>query len=287
MNSTRICSILIGLLLAGNLMAQERLQSTKLYSSGNSFAAPLYGLNVVVPEGWSGFYPKGSEVFTMTNDSAQVVQCMYFANKTDLKSLKSNWKKGFPLASGLAIELEGKMELDYDIMIARIGVTGRADVKGTILARCGEFGVCITALVYGPSEIVKPYFTNLTPLLSEIEFVKPVSREVLDVFDWQKELTGKYLLGYERDVASKKQSQVWLYLDGTFKSKFSRTGMFKGSVGKYKGTKKGSYLIYNEDQGEPAKLVLLYKGLPEVELSLTRKDGKHYINDHVFYYSEM
>ena len=37
------------------------------------------------------------------------------------------------------------------------------------------------------------------------------------------------------------------------KSKISRTGMFKGQAGKYKGTKKGSYLLYNKIEDQPGQ----------------------------------
>ena len=269
------------------LLAQERLQTTKVYTHGDSFSAPAYGLNVTIPESWSGFYPHGSEIFKMTNDSLQAVQCMYFANQTNLKKIISNWKKGFALAQGLRLELEDEMVKDEGIVVSRVGLTNRADVKGTVLAKCGSFGVCVTALVYGPAAPLEDYFSNLLPLLDAIEFVQPVPREELDQFDWQQELTGKYLLAYERNVASKKQSQVWLYLDGTFKSKISRTGLFKGAAGDYKGTKRGTYLIYNEDQDKPAKLVLLFNKLPEIELELVRKDEQVYINDQMVFYSEM
>lgn len=268
-------------------MAQERLKSAKIYSLGDSFSVPTYGLTVAVPLGWSGFYPQDSEIFKMANDSAQSIECMYFANKSTLSKVTSGWQKGFALAQGLSLELEGEMIQQDDITLSRVSLTNRKDVKGTVLARCGEYGVCVTALVYGPARLLEDYFTNLVPLLTAIEFSEPISKEKLDAFDWQKELTGKYLLAYERDVASKKQSQIWLYFDGTFKSKLSRTGLFKDSAGDYKGTKKGSYLIYNQDQGKPAKLVLLYNNLPEIELTLTRKDNQSLANDQVFYYSEM
>lgn len=274
-------------LTAAVASGQERLQATKNYTSGEEFVAPLYGLQVTVPTSWTGFYPKGSEIFMMANDSAQAVECMYFANRSDLKSIQSNWKKGFPLASGLSVELTGKIVAQDDMIFSKVALTNRPDVTGVVLAKCGDYGVCVTAMVYGPAPLMEGYFANLAPILTGIEFEKPTPRAELDRFDWQKELTGKYLLAYQRDQASKKESQVWLYLDGTFKSKISRTGMFKGSAGKYKGTKKGSYLIYNEDQEDPAKLVLLYKGLPEVELPLTREGDQYFINGQAFYFSQM
>lgn len=268
-----------------NGMAQDRLKSGRPYAPGESFSAPLYGLNVTVPEAWNGYYPQDSEIFMMASDTSTSINCMYFANQTDLKKIASNWKKGFPLASGLSIELEGKISDTDGMLSANVVLTNRTDIKGKVLARCGEFGMCVSALVYGQATTMEFYLTKLEGILSGIEFVRPVPRSELDTFDWQKELTGKYLFAYQREQSSKKESQVWLYLDGTFKSKISRTGMFKGSAGKYKGTKKGSYLLYNEDKDQPAKLVLLYKGLPEVTLVLESRDNQYYINDQVFYYS--
>ncbi|WP_422361093.1 hypothetical protein [Reichenbachiella sp.] len=280
-------TILICSIMWNPVISQERVKAAKVYTLGDSFSAPLYGLNVTIPENWSGFYPQDSEIFKMTNDSIQSVECMYFASQNSLDKIVAKWNKGFGLAQGLSMELEGEMVRREGLIISRVGLTNRNDVKGTVLAKCGDFGVCVTAMVYGPTKHLETYFTNLTPLLQAIEFVKPIPREELEYFDWQKELTGKYLLAYERDIASKKQGQIWLYLDGTFKSKVTRTGLFKGSAGDYKGTKKGTYLIFNEEDGKPAKLVLTFNKLPEVELPLLKKEKQFFINDQVFYYSEM
>lgn len=285
----RICffTALICSTMWNPLFSQERIKSAKVYTLGDSFSAPLYGLNVTIPESWSGFYPQDSEIFKMTNDSIQSIECMYFASQNSLGKIEAKWNKGFALAQGLTLKLEGEIDKTEGMIVSKVGLTNRADVKGVVLAKCGDFGVCVTALVYGPTKHMETYFTNLAPLLHAIQFVKPIPREELKYFDWQKELTGKYLIAYERDIASKKQSQVWLYLDGTFKSKISRTGLFKGSAGNYKGTKKGTYLIFNEENGQPAKLVLSFNKLPEVELPLVKKEKQFFINDQVFYYSEM
>ncbi|WP_420580322.1 hypothetical protein [Reichenbachiella sp.] len=260
-------------------------QGGRPYLAGESFLAPAAGMKVTIPQNWKGFYPHNSEIFTMANDTSVDITCMYFANQTTLKKLASNWKKGFPLAQGLSIELDGGTSKKGDILSAKIIVAGNDMVEGFLQARCGEYEYCITAMVFGQKTEMINYYGKLESVISEIEFVKPIPISELDVFDWQKELTGKYLFSYDRDKASKKEGQIWLNLDGTFKSKMKSTGMFKEQTGKYKGTKKGSYLIYNEKNGEPAKLVLLFSKLPEVTLPLEKRDNQFYINGQVFYFS--
>ncbi|MEP2023560.1 MAG: hypothetical protein ABJH98_15715 [Reichenbachiella sp.] len=267
------------------VIAQDRLQGGKPYTAGESFLAPMVGMKVTLPENWKGYYPHNSEIFAMANDTSVDVRCMYFANQTNLKKLASNWKKGFPLAEGLSIKLGSRINNDGDIMSAKVLIESNTNIEGQLLARCGAFGYCITAMVYGQVSEMKNYQDKLNPIVSQIEFVKPIPRSELEVFDWQKELTGKYLFAYDRAQSSKKESQVWLNLDGTFKSKMKGTGIFKNEAGKYKGTKKGSYLIYNEKNGEPAKLVLLFTKLPEVTLQLEKKEDQFYINNQVFYFS--
>lgn len=266
-------------------MAQERLEGGRPYLSGESFLAPIVGMKVTIPENWQGFYPHNSEIFSMANDTSVDVRCMYFANQTSLKKMASNWKKGFPLAQGLSIELDGGISKNEDIMTAKINVPGNDLVEGRLLARCGPYGYCLTAMVFGQKVEMKNYQGKLDPIITQIEFVKPIPRSEIDVFDWQKELTGKYLFAYDREKSSKKEGQIWLNLDGTFKSKMKSTGMFKEQTGKYKGTKKGSYLIYNEKNGAPAKLVLLFSKLPELSLPLEKKEDQFYINGQVFYFS--
>lgn len=272
-------------LIINSSLAQDRLEGGRVYQAGESFVAPIVGIKVSVPEHWKGYYPHQSEIFAMANDSSIDVRCMYFANKATLKKLASNWKKGFPLAEGLSIQLNGRISQVEDVMTAQLMVESNPSLEGQVLAKCGPFGYCITAMVYGQVSEIKHYRDRLLPIISEIEFVKPVPRSIADAFDWQKELTGKYLFAYDRAKASKKEGQIWLNLDGTFKSKMKSTGMFKDQTGKYRGTKKGSYLLYNEKNGEPAKLVLLFPKLPEVTLQLEKKGDQFYINSQEFYYS--
>lgn len=275
----------IGFIFSINAMAQDRLQAARTYESGESITAPLLGLIFKVPMNWQGYYPNDSEIFMMSNDTAVDIRCMYFVNQSNLKKLATNWKKGFPLASGLSIELDGGIVKENDIISANVKLTERNDVQGQVMAKCGEFGNCVTAMVYGQTSEFKKYISQLSPLISDIKFVKPIPRSRLDEFDWQKELTGKYLFAYEREQSSKKKSQIWLDLDGTFKSKISQTDMFKGTAGEYKGKKKGSYLIYNKKNEQPAKLVLLFSKLPDLILPLEKRDNQFFVNGQVFYFS--
>ncbi|WP_456460147.1 hypothetical protein [Reichenbachiella sp.] len=265
--------------------AQDRLVGGRPYMEGESFLAPMVGMKMTIPEDWKGFYPHNSEIFSMANDTSVDVRCMYFANQTSLKKLASNWKKGFPLAQGLSIELDGSISKNGDIITAKINVPGNDLVEGILLARCGPYGYCLTAMVFGQKVEMTNYQDKLAPVISQVEFVEPIPRSELEIFDWQKELIGKYLFAYDRGKASKKEGQIWLDLDGTFKSKMKSSGMFKEQTGKYKGTKRGTYLIYNEKNGESAKLVLLFSKLPELTLSLEKKEDQFYINGQEFYFS--
>jgi hypothetical protein len=281
----QILVLTIAVLFQLQLSAQERLEATKIYKSGESFLAPLVGIKMTIPEHWIGYLPQDNEIFLMNCDSAMDANAMFFSGISTLKKIKSNWKKGFPLAPGLSIVTKGKIENIDGVLSAEIEVTNNASSRGFVMAKCGDFGYCISVMMYTPSQFYPPFIGKLNPLVDNITFVKPTPKSELEVFDWQKEMTGKYIFSSIGDMDSKKESKVWLYLDGTFKSKIKRTGLFKGTAGNYKGTKRGTYLIYNKKGKEPAKLVLFYKKMDEVTLPLEKKENQLYINNQVFYIS--
>jgi len=268
-------------------LAQDRVEVSKYYKSGESLLAPTYGIEMTIPANWIGYLPRDTEIFMMNSDSSVDARCLYFASQSDLDKIKSNWKKGFPLAPGLKIVTDGRVRTENGVLSAAIEGTNNASSKGFVFAKCGDYDYCVTVMMYTGARFIDHYRDKLDALIDNVTFVKPTPAAILDFFNWQKELTGKFIFSYERNVESKKKTEIWLYLDGTFKSKVKGTGLFKSTVGNYKGNKRGTYQVYNEKDGQSAKLVLFFDRLAEVTLPLDKDDLHLYINGQLFFTSQM
>ena len=158
--------------LVFTLNAQDRIKAGKAYKSGDTFSAPVAGLNMTVPDNWMGYLPQDTEIFMMNSDTAMDVRCMYFVNQASISKLKSNWKRGFDLAPGLKIVTDGKITEEDGILSAEIKVTNNSQNKGYVLARCGEYGICVTVMMYTSAAFFEPFRGKLNPLIENIEFKK-------------------------------------------------------------------------------------------------------------------
>ncbi|UXP33443.1 hypothetical protein N6H18_05690 [Reichenbachiella agarivorans] len=266
--------------------AQEIIQPSKNYKGGEMIFAPSYGLKLEIPSHWNGYLSRGTEIFTVSNDTTLEATALYFVNETSLPSIQSNWEKGFELATELSIELLDTVTEKDGVLSAPIHTTGSNPYKGYLLAKCGEYNYCVTVLMYTPHKFYPPYEGKLKPLIDQLSFYKP--RPQTNDFDWKKALTNKMIFNSARgENGSKEENRIWLYYDGTFKSKTQRTGVFRGQAGKYHGTKKGSYIIQNAKNENPATLELQFKKQPSLTLTLTIKDNQYYLNSDVIYFSEI
>jgi hypothetical protein len=103
-------------------------------------------------------------------------------------------------------------------------------------------------------------------------------------FDWQEFLGGKYMASYERLQGSKKNSEVWLCSDGTFKSKLKRKGVFAGTASEYMGNKKGTWRA--GEVGSNSTLTLEFKNLPPVTLDIYIEEEKIFVNGTRFFFMQ-
>ncbi|MFY0626403.1 MAG: hypothetical protein JXR07_08920 [Reichenbachiella sp.] len=269
------------------ILAQETIRPGKTYKEGSELAAPKSGINFKVPLGWSGYVLLDSDFLTIYLDSLHGVQAMYFARQATLKQIAKNWQKGAEIAPGVRLELSDKPSFANGVLYAPVHLTNSSQSRGFIFSKCGQFGNCASVLVSFPGKYFSKLNGNVGSLINNVSFVKPYYPDPNEFVNWKKLLTGSYLFNYEEMEGSKNDSKVWLYYNGTFKSKVKQSGVFKGKAGKYKGTQKGTYWISNDEEGNGAYLTLYFKKLPELKLKLERDDAHYYINERKFYFQKI
>ncbi|MBU2914731.1 hypothetical protein [Reichenbachiella agariperforans] len=270
-----------------DVFGQEIVQPTKSYKGGEIILAPHYGLQLEIPSHWTGYLSRGTGIFTLYSDSTNEATALYFVNETSLDKIKNNWKSGFELAPQLDIQLRAKPTMTEDLLIAPVQTNTNNMYKGYLIAKCGPYGYCVTVLMYTPQQYISEFENKIEPLLNQVSFTKPRVTDANQTFDWRKNLTGKMIFTFEREESSSQENKIWLYYDGSFKSKTKRTGIFIGSAGKYHGTKKGNYTIINAEGDKPATLQLDFYKQPALTLPLHIVNNQYYINDHLVYFMEL
>lgn len=280
----KVVAFLIFAVLSSDVIAQQMLEPSKIYKAQEKVLVPEHGLVMSIPAHWNGYLARGTGIFRMDSDTTDA-SVLYFVHQQSETQIRNNWSDGFELASGLEVKLSDSISTTPKGMFAKVQSTGSNKAKGYLLAKCGDFGYCITALMFTSANNFKPFEGSQFGFLDALTFRQPVERK--EVFDWRKNLTGKMLFTYERHGSSSLEDKIWLDYDGSFKSKSKRTGVFKGSAGKYHGSKKGVYTIKNETNDSPAQLILDFDKLPPITFELTVRDHKYYMNQRIFFYSQL
>ncbi|MGL1885828.1 MAG: hypothetical protein OCD76_04880 [Reichenbachiella sp.] len=268
-------------------IAQEVAKPSKVYKGGDIISFPTYGLVLTMPQNWKGYVTRGSGTFTMSNDTTVQATALIFVNDGDLEKTKADWLKGFELSPTLTIVTSQDPTIQNGVLSAPIEVDGNKMNKGYMMKSCGEHGYCVSVMFSVPSRYLPMFEGKLMPLIKAITYSKPEAYDPNSDFNWRKLLTGSLIFNSEREVKSQKENKIWLNYDGSFKSKTKRTGIFKGSAGKYHGTKKGYYTINNAKDGALANLELEFSKLPKLTLPLEVEDYKYYINGQIFYFSKL
>ena len=112
---------------------------------------------------------------------------------------------------------------------------------------------------------------------------EPSLGSIYENFDWSEKLKNKYLATYVSNPYVKKNNQVWLCADGTFKSLLRQKG-FGELTKKQSGKQSGTW----EAQGVGAKgeLILNFKKAHPLRVEMELKDDKLMVNGIRFYIME-
>lgn len=270
---------LIILLIPLTLFAQSRLKPGQVYNEGDSIYAPAYGIKSVVPNGWIGMLPQGSEIFLLSNQKGKDAQIYIFADTASFDQLKRGWLFGLELSEGRKLKSDGNITVEGDLMNSGVVLTGGYNKanSGYIEAKCGEYGRCIQLLLICSQKDLEEMKAVVRGFLDTTTLEAPVILEANAGFDWNLFLANKHLVSYGNVVGSKSVNEIWLCSDGFFTSKLKRSGLVKGEVGKYKGKKKGTW--ETKSIGATGSLLLKFEKLPVVEVDLKIEEDKVFLND--------
>ena len=256
--------------------AQERVKPSKGYLAGDTILSPLYGIKMVLPDHWNGFLARGTEVFTLSSDTTGETSIMIFPSEESLKTIETRWNGHVELSPGIDIIPTEPPKIKDGKLQTEFSFSGNENRMGYSIAQCSDYGFCYTAFLIVNKTSGPNYKNTLDKLSKYISFFEPTITDYYGDFDWAQELKGKYLITYERSSGGTKQNHIWLCEDGSFESKLTRKGSFKGSTGDYKGKLKGTYTI--EGIGATGKILLNFEKQSPLELPLEVNDEVVFVN---------
>ena len=277
--------IFLGLLLPPTLYAQlpsNRIRPAEVYQPGDTIRSPRLGVQSKLPEGWSGVLPRDTEVFLIMPQDNTIGEIYVMVNeKTDLKSQAARWEQGVALADGIVLKPEGGITQRSADVIAAVGSVAGANVNNSQLkvyveAKCSPYGFCIAFLSTADALNADKVKKAVQTIVDNTVFEAPSNESPFKNFDWKKFLSGKIILAMGYDQSSKRIDEVDLCPDGTFKSRITRTGIFKDQAKGYTGKKEGKWDV--KSNGDKATITLTFNKLPPVDVELVAKDEEIYIN---------
>ncbi len=260
-------------------MAQSSLRPSKQYSSGEVLYGAKSGAKSVVPNSWSGMLPRDSEVFLLLPEDGSNAEIYVTTDAIISKDQrKANWLEGLELGNGNVLKSDGNIIDRGKSMASNIVLQQETtDTKGYIETQCGPYGMCISATLFSSSQDFEKVKQSLISFMDSLSWVEPNLQADYADFNWHEFLSGKQLLNYDYVPNAKAQNDIWLCPDGSFTTKLKRSGLLKGQVADYKGTKKGTW--ETASIGQNGILILTYQKLPVLEVSLKIEDDRIYLND--------
>ena len=99
------------------------------------------------------------------------------------------------------------------------------NLLGYAEAKCADYGWCIEYLLIVPEDIYEESKQGLISFMDNSRLGKPTLESMYANFNWLEKLKNKYLATYISNPYIKKNNQVWLCSDGTFKSKIQQKGI--------------------------------------------------------------
>jgi len=292
MQTMKTIGILIILLAAvTTTFAQNRVQPGRLYQSGEEIISPKFGFRAMIPEGWSGFLPQGTEVFALNKNNGTSSQVLVFGREnSDLSTLKAAWREGMDLSSAIHVKAD-EITGEGDMIYADIVTEGKSvdrNNKGAIIGRCGPYGTCITLFLAAPVDYYDQIREEMMRLMQSGTFSEPGDADIYVHFDWKKFLSNKILVAFELQELSRRQNQVDLCADGTFSSVVRQTGWFNQGDTSYKGKNTGTWSVSTIGPQTTLTLNFNDKKLSAIEIELKIEDEKIFANGRRYYagYSE-
>ena len=279
-------SFVLTLILLSPAFSQERLQAGKLYKAGEEINAPMVGLTSVIPEGWAGYLPTDTEMLMLANveNPEGTIYAVGFDDTMDDIKARLDLDIKFEVQNGIELDRKGDPFMRGEVLAVELVVKNSTNnLLGYAEAKCADYGWCVMYLMITPEYIYEESKKGLIQFMDNSSLGEPTLGSLYANFDWPEKLKNKYLATYISNPYVKKNNQVWLCADGTFKSKIQQKGMGDLSK-KYKGNRSGTW--EGRGIGPNGELILNFKKADPVTVRLELKDDKVYIEGTRFYVME-
>lgn len=265
----------------------ERIKPGKMYEEGSEIESPRYGFKGVIPNGWVGMLPQGTEIFMLNKKNGTSGEVLLFARPDgDLSELTSNWKEGAALTDAIFLRAEGEVVEEGDMIYAEIMEEGErinTNQRGFIVGRCGEYGPCITMLMITPGQFYDKVRDEMLEFMRESEFTEPSNRTPYENFDWKSFLDNKVLVTYNMEAGGKRQNMIHLCADGSFQTIIKQSGFLRQDNKAYMGKNKGSWSVEGSGPETVVSLTFDKDKVPPLKMVLSIRDEEIYANDIRYY----
>ncbi|MDH4090517.1 MAG: hypothetical protein OEV74_07705 [Cyclobacteriaceae bacterium] len=285
-------SFVVVLLVSFKVVAQlpsNRVKPATMYYAGDTVKSPRLGLRAQIPAGWEGVLPRDTEVFLLMSVDNSISEIYVVVNENvDLAGQQKRWEAGLNLSDALKLELSGTITLRGTNVICAEGRLGGAKANNQekiyVEAKCSPAGFCVSYLLTADPSAFENAKRGLQAFVDNTIFEEPSTESPYANFNWNNFLSGKVLLmiGYEK--RSKREDNVSLCSDGSFRSRITRTGIFKDQGKGYQGTKRGRWSV--QGNGEKAILTLAFDKNPAFDVEMEIKDEEIYIRGSRYFVGE-
>lgn len=272
------------LLLTGVTLSLAQVRPGQLYDSGEEVYGPKLGVTTKIPEGWAGVLPMNTEVFLLMPKNNSFGQIYVMGGEDSYDALKSRWATGVELDNGIFVKSIKEPEFRNGSLASNLEVEGNKSWNGYVEAKCGDFGNCLIAFLFAPPDMVGKLSVSIQSFMDDMTFSEPKDINPYAEFDWNEFLGGKYMANYERLQGSKKESEIWLCPDGSFKSKLKRKGVFADQSQDYTGNKKGTWEV--GEPGPATTLTLNFNKLSSIDIELLIEEEKIFVNGTRFFFMQ-
>ena len=259
-------------------LGQTNIKPAVMYQAGEHIYGARSGAASVVPQGWVGLLPRDSEIFLLmpANGLNGEIYVLADSGVTDAQR-KQAWLAGLELDNGNVLRSDGKIfKRNGNLASFAILDEPTEPLTAYIESQCGPYGYCLSALLLADPTQQEELLQGLYAFMDSLRWQTPNGGNAYAGFNWHDFLAGKHLINYAHVRQGKDESDLWLCADGTFTTRLKRTGLQKGEAGAYKGTHKGTWQI--DAVGDTGILRLNYEKLPPLEVEITIKDDRVFIN---------
>jgi hypothetical protein len=276
--------ILIIFNFSNKVVCQDRIIPGRLYQQGDTINGPRAGLVSIIPPGWMGVMPTGTELFSLLPVNNQPGQIFAYASMTSKEEILGRWRKGIKAENDInatltrePYERNGATAGDFTVNNSSGGN------KIYLEAKCGSYGICVEYLLISPAVSFDENKKSIMQFCDNTTLSEPTMVSIYDNFDWTKFFSGKYVTTYISNPYAKKKNELWICGNGTF-----RTNIKQKNIGnapdEYKGSKKGTWEV--TVKGPVTELILNFAKLNPVTIQCEIKDDKIFLNGERYYVME-